>query len=270
MIHKINFTKMHGLGNDFIIVDKSSLPGNINLRSFVIRYSDRRLGIGCDQFIIYYQENGIIKMEIYNSDGSSAMACGNATRCLGYLLTKELENKKITIYVGGRKLNIDAAHKESVSVNMGPADFNAEWIPKRSAIAEYLAPYIGDESEFICLSVGNPHIVIFNEHLSNEDMKILGPKVEKSQIFPGGVNVNFAKLEGSHTIILKVWERGAGFTYACGSGACATFAAARKLGFVNNDVIVKFELDLLRLSMENDEIIMQGPVSLVAQGELYE
>lgn len=260
---------MHGLGNDFIFVQKGDLKNDLDIKDIVLRYSNRHTGIGCDQFILYEPNEDFVSMEIYNSDSSKAGACGNATRCLAYMLTVDSDEKKITLDVNGRKLLCEAKSKDEVYVNMGKVSFSESWMPDSTLLSSALSPYLSSNAEFMCADIRNPHLIILDQNLSPEDMNLLGPRMEKSPIFPDGVNVNFAKLINDE-IELKVWERGVGYSYACGSGACATFASLIKLGFVQNQCKVRFELGLLSMKLENNEIIMSGPVSFVAEGILNE
>ena len=269
----IPFTKMHGLGNDFIIIEKAELQSihiqnTLEINDFIVRFSNRYTGVGCDQFILYEITRDGAMMEIYNPDGSKAAVCGNATRCIAYLLHERNGYINSNIYSDKRKLQTFFQNSNHISVNMGSVDFAPLWAPAPNILREYLASYISNNTEFLCISIGNPHIVLFSQEWSDQDMNLLGPKIEKSDIFPGGVNVNFAKLLNGE-IVLRVWERGNGFTYACGSGACATFAAARKLGFVEDNAKVRFELGYLDITTSEEDIIMTGPVKLTARGVLY-
>lgn len=267
MTNKLHFTKMHGLGNDFIFIKKDDID-SYDPSYLAKKYSDRHISIGCDQFILYEVFKDYVQMDIYNSDGSTALACGNATRCLAALLCKERDNSEIEIRVGERRLNCSVDSSGIVSVNMGEANFNSPWIPEYNLLSNELSQYLSTSAEFCCVDMGNPHLVIIDQNLQEEDMGLLGPRLEKSNLFPGGVNVNFVKLDGD-TIKLKVWERGVGFTYACGSGACASFAVCNKLGFLSKHAEVKFLLGSLYMEMENDRVKMSGKVSLVAEGVLF-
>ncbi len=264
----IKFTKMHGLGNDFIFVDKTDLPVGFPINKMVSSVSKRHTGIGCDQFILYEGKNSYIDMEIFNADGSSAKACGNATRCLAYLFGTKNNTKEVTVNVNGRKLLCKLNNGTNVSVNMGIARFDEDWMPAYEKLAKELSQYLSANVEFLCVDIGNPHLVIIDQNFSNEDMALLGAKFEKSPLFKFGANINFATIS-DNVINLKVWERGAGFTYACGSGACASFAAGHKLGFVADSAKVKFELGVLEMDFLKEGILMSGPVSLVASGIFY-
>ena len=255
---------MHGLGNDFVIMHKHDIANVKNFKPFIERISDRRLGIGCDQ-VITYEENGAeYIMSIYNQDGSSAEACGNGTRCLAQLIGK----REVVITVLNRTLKCTLNADDTVTVNMGKVSFQEKWMPNESTLWDVVKLYDIDPRDAMCVSMGNPHLVLFKSNLSYADKKLIGHELEKHRIFPSGVNVNFANLE-NNIIKLMVWERGDGFTLACGSGACASFAAAKKMGFVGIEAVVRFEHGDLLMSSTNDEILMTGPTTTVAEGLYY-
>lgn len=260
----IEFVKMHGLGNDFVIVRRSAELADLDEKSLAIAISDRRIGIGCDQFIIYEKDDskpGYYNMSIYNQDGSSAEACGNGTRCLVKLIGQDT----ITIKVLDRILNASLLQDGNVTVNMGKVSFHEKWMPTDEIIWEIASQYKLEPKEMVCADIGNPHLVIFNSTLSDKDRMLLGQMLEHHEAFSNGVNVNFAKI-GSNGIHLEVWERGDGFTLACGSGACATFAAAKRLGFASDESLVHFKLGSLSMKMNKESILMTGPARMVARG----
>jgi len=261
---QIEFTKMHGLGNDFVMVEKSHQIASLDLTKLAKNISGRHLGLGCDQFILYEINDDDVRMYVYNQDGSDGGMCGNATRCLAKLLGK----KEMNIKVLDRELKCHINEDGSVSVNMGSPSFDAKWMPSESALWELGAMYKLEPREILCLDLGNPHLVIFKSDLTYEDKALIGSAMQHSQLFKGGVNVSFVDIHGD-TLGLKVWERGAGFTLACGSGACASFAAAQKLGFIGNRARVSFELGELCMSNDNGNIVMTGPATLVAKGVYY-
>ena len=258
---------MHGLGNDFVFVSKSDLGPELNLHNFILEISQRNIGIGCDQFIVINEKDDFIEMEVYNPDGSSAEACGNATRCITKLMCEKRNISNLNVFVKGRKLECNYINKIA-SVNMGAPKYNEAWMPDDFTLNSELSKFLSPEASVIAVDMGNPHLVIIDNSISENDMKILGPKFEKLNIFKNGVNVNFASVN-DEIINLKVWERGTGFTYACGSGACASFAACNKLGFTPDNAIVRFELGDLKMSFKNSEVIMSGAAELVAEGVYY-
>lgn len=264
----IPFIKMHGLGNDFIFIEKKDLPASFN-EEFVQKIAHRKMGIGCDQLIVYsYLSLKRHLMEIYNADGSSAKMCGNATRCLALHIFQEYQEKEVEIVVGEKILKVKILDNDSVEVNMGPAQFEADWILKAGELMDIVYNYGLNSKEIVCVDVGNPHIVIFYDDLTNQDQYSLGDRLQKVFDKIGGINVNFAKFV-DNKIALKVWERGVGFTMACGSGACATFAAGRKLKFIDQDVIINFHIGNLLMSSLNQDIIMSGSAHKIAIGSYY-
>ncbi len=263
----IPFVKMHGLGNDFVIIDQSNLAHIKDLKKFVVAISNRRLGAGCDQFISYSDEQDNVKMSIYNQDGSKAKACGNASRCLSRLIYDKTGKKHITLDVDGRKVICEYTDAGKSTVDMGAVSFTQRWMPEKEKLWDIAIRHQIEPKEMICVDVGNPHLVIFSK-LSDQDKAIIGKNFQENGLFADGVNVNFAKIQDDK-IFLKVWERGAGFTYACGSGAVATFAAANRLGFIANEAEVVFELGKLSMKKIGSSISMNGETAIIYQGHYF-
>jgi diaminopimelate epimerase len=263
----IPFVKMHGLGNDFVIIDQANLVDVKDLEKFAIAISDRRLGVGCDQFISYSDEQDNVKMSIYNQDGSKAKACGNASRCLSRLIYDKTGKKHITLNVDGRKVVCEYTDAGKSAVDMGEVSFAQSWMPEKEKLWDIAIRHQIEPKEMICVDVGNPHLVIFSK-LSDQDKAIIGENFQENGLFADGVNVSFAKIQDDK-IFLKVWERGAGFTYACGSGAVATFAAANKLGFIENEAEVIFELGNLNMKKIGSSISMSGQTAIIYQGHYF-
>ena len=239
----IPFIKMHGLGNDFIIFDNINNT-IISEVDFLKRIGDRRLGVGCDQIILIEntskKEN--YKIRMYNSDGSETGACGNGVRCVAdYIMSKENIE---TVYIETISGQLKCFYSErGITVNMGLPKFNWQDIPlshKQDTLKVTL-----DEFTACCISMGNPHAVIFMPNLSDLeslDLEIIGPRLETNSMFPDFANIEFACVLESGLIRMRVWERGVGVTMACGSGACATSIAA----------------SLLNLSSRENKIILDG------------
>lgn len=262
--NQIKFKKMHGLGNDFVIVCYKDLTKDaiLNINDFAIKISDRRFGVGCDQFIIIKDHEGQFEMMIYNQDGSLAEACGNAARCVTKMMHDDHQIDNFFLKVGKRDLHCTSLVNKHPSVNMGKASFSEKWMPNRENLGEVSKLYGFPDWELICVDVGNPHLVIFGKNVSDIDKVTIGSILEKYHLFPAGVNVNFAEICDKNNIKLQVWERGTGLTDACGSGACATFAAAYSFGFTGNNVNVHFKHGSLNLSINSeDEINLSGPVA---------
>lgn len=269
MLEKITFAKMHGLGNDFVIINKRDLPPNCDLHKLSLNISNRHTGIGCDQFIIYEQMVNYYEMLIYNQDGSSAQLCGNASRCLAKLIYMHTGIRKIQLNIGAKKLTCTILNDNEISVDVGIVSFNEAWMPSYDQIWDIAERYMIDLKEVVCADIGNPHFIIFT-NLSDRDKEIVGEKLQAKELFIDGVNVNFASIN-NNKIYLSVWERGVGLTLACGSGAVASFAAAVKMGFVSSSCEVVFPIGSLQMSKQEENVIMTGPATLVAFGEfLYD
>ena len=263
----MQFIKMHGLGNDFVVVSRDQIS-DADIPNFALKISDRHRGIGCDQLIIYKANSPThYQMWPYNQDGSPASACGNGTRCVVKLGFLEHGSRELEIDVLGRKLESRVLGDDLFEVNMGPVSFDKPWMPALEKVWAVAKLYNLSPKDIICADVGNPHLIIITDsEMPEEDKHLIGSIFEKHSLFPDGVNVNFAHINGKN-INLKVWERGAGFTLACGSGACASFAAAHKLGFVEDKAIVYFSTGSLEMSLKDAQIYMAGPATLVAKGD---
>ncbi len=267
-MNKISFVKMHGLGNDFVFILRDDLPQGANINDFARLISDRKLGVGCDQFIVYaYKATDVIEMKIFNQDGSAALACGNASRCLSSLIYQQTGKKNITLNVDGRQVLCVYESDNAINVDMGAVSFDAPWMPKAEKLWDIAQRYSIEPKEMICVDVANPHLVIFTK-LSDIDQVIIGETMQEIEVFQDGINVNFVQIENGE-INLKVWERGAGFTLACGSGAIASFAAANKLGYATNSARVNFELGSLKMLKQDESIIMNGPATTLFKGEFH-
>ncbi|MFK8040345.1 MAG: diaminopimelate epimerase [Rickettsiaceae bacterium] len=264
------FVKMHGLGNDFIIINLADVKHGKDLSELAINVSRRRLSIGCDQ-VIFYQPIGAnhYQMLIYNQDGSVAKICGNAMRCLTKLLHRLHEIQDIKITVNGNVSDCHVISEDKISVNIGRVSFHAPWMPDNHSLFHLLQNYDIAPQDIVCADIGNPHLIIFKE-LNDRDKTVVAHIIQDSNLFIDGININFAHIH-NNDIYLKVWERGVrDFTLACGSGACASFATALKLGFVKDMCNVIFDEGSLYIHRDDDNnIIMTGPASYVAHGGLY-
>ena len=260
----MHFTKMHGLGNDYLYV-YGEVPENIAELS--IKLSERHFGAGSDG-MIYISPSDIadFKMRIFNADGSEAKMCGNGIRCVGkYVYDKGYtDKKKLTIEtLSGIKtldLQVIGGKVKTVAVDMGKAE-----------VSENMTLSI-DGDEVICtpVSVGNPHAVIFVSNIDDAPLMTLGPKMEHNPAFPDGVNNEFIEVVDSHTLRMRVWERGSGVTMACGTGACASTAAAIKNGYCSFDEDISVILDggTLKIRISQDySVTMTGPAEMIYEGE---
>ncbi len=260
----INAYKMDGLGNDFVIIDRSI--NSVNLTKDKIVELGNRDNIGFDQMIFIEKEKDkSFPITIFNSDGGEISACGNGSRCIAYLLSKKNNSSVIKIKTNNRVLSAEIVGDLSVKLNMGQPLFDWNKIPLSKEIDNKKVDLNVDGKLYqngFCLNIGNPHIIFFVKDCFSYDLKTLGPKIENHSIFPERTNVTFAQIENKNLIKVNVWERGAGLTKACGTAACATSVAAFKNNLVNNKVDIKFNEGILNIEIgKNDNIFMTGPVS---------
>ena len=257
------FHKMHGLGNDFVIIDSRDNAVEINSAK-ARRIADRSTGIGCDQVIVLHaSEFCDLRMQIFNHDGAEVEACGNATRCVVTLLGKD-----VSIETAGGILS-GTITGNLVSVNMGHPRFNWNEIPLAFPMDAGALPLAWDDlSSPICVNVGNPHAVFFHTDQAEIDLETLGPRIEHDSAFPNRINVNIASVVGND-IHLRVWERGVGITRACGTGACATAVAAISKGLVSSPVKVHLPGGTLTIAWQPDQpIMMTGGTTYVFTGQI--
>ena len=262
-----HYTKMSGAGNDFIIFDARTKQ--INLSKEKITEISSRGNIGCDQLIIIKNSNSAnCFMEIYNSDGSLSGACGNATRCVASILMNEKNLKEVTIETEGNNLKCWQENDGLISVNMGKPKFSWQDIPLSQQANP--AKILLQEFEFSCLNIGNPHAVTFiKKPLSDEKFFEVGPKVETDKIFSNKTNVEFAQIISDNLIEVRVWERGAGETLACGSGACAVAVLAIKNNLVKSKKITtRFKGGDLIIEWNGESVVMTGGYQKISEGAL--
>ena len=260
----INAYKMDGLGNDFIIIDRRE--SSINLSKEKIIKLGSRTNIGFDQIIFIEKEkDNSYPITIFNSDGGEVSACGNGSRCVAYLLGKNLNTKEIKLKTSNRILVAKIIKNFYVELEMGRPLFSSKDIPLSKTIDPgNISLNINDRTftNGFSLNVGNPHIIFFVEDCFKYDLKFIGPKIENHDLFPEKTNVTFAQVIDKNNILVNVWERGAGLTKACGTAACATAVAAFKNKLIDNKVNIKFKEGLLNIKIdESTNIFMTGPVS---------
>lgn len=262
------FIKMHGLGNDFIILDarESGLEMNAARAS---RLANRQRGIGCDQLIVMRaSDSSDIFMEIWNADGSRVGACGNATRCVGRLLLDETGQASVSIQTDAGDLSAVAVGSD-ISVNMGAAKTGWQDIPLAQETDTIAVDYTnGPLSAPGCVNMGNPHAVFFVDDTDAVDLNRWGPQVENDPFFPERANVSVVTVEGG-VIRQRVWERGAGITEACGSAACASVVAATRRGLVDRKATVLLDGGELQVAwLADGSVHMTGPTAFVFAGEV--
>ena len=256
------FHKMHGLGNDFVVIDARERAVAITpARARAI--ADRHQGIGCDQLILLEQSDSAeLRMRIFNADGGEVEQCGNALRCVAQLTGAK------TIETAGGLIGADA-DAGGATVDMGKPRFGWDQIPLAYAMDTAALPVAWDGLESgAAVNVGNPHVIFFVDNLDAVDLEALGPVIEHDGVFPERVNVNVAQATGPAALTLRVWERGAGLTQACGTGACATAVAAIRRGLVQSPVTVTLPGGVLTIDWAmGTSIRMTGPATHVFTGE---
>ena len=269
---KLSFIKMHGLGNDFVIIDSRKsffIPEN----KLIQKIASRKFGIGCDQLILIDNCKDSIadfKIIIFNSDGSEAETCGNAVRCVGKILLSESAKTNIIIETKGGLVDVEIDKNNLISVDMGIAKFNCDEIPMSHPVD---TNNLGIDFRVLkggfAINIGNPHVVFFNDVIDKKEIDSDCEKVSKLKMFSEGVNVNVAKVVSRDVINLQVYERGCGFTDACGSGACATLVAASKLNLVDKKAKIRMIGGDLEINLLNDShVLMTGSASNVFEGNL--
>jgi diaminopimelate epimerase len=271
-VESINFVKMHGLGNDFIMICEDDLQHTSITVQLIKKMSDRTLGIGCDQFIVYKKlDEALYQMDINNADGSSASLCGNALRTLTLLINEQENLTDIKIRVCNKTIDCKYLSCDNIQVNIGKASFNAPWMPNDTALLKLTNIYKINLKDVICVDVGNPHLVIFQKSIDIKECSCLAKDIERNNIFPDGININFVNVI-QNNLHMKTWERGLnGFSLACGSGASASFAAAKHLGFIESSTAdAHLDIGKLTLSFNKDQdIILQGPARKSFEGKYY-
>lgn len=275
----MHFIKMHGASNDYVYIDgfKTNTEEIIPLIPLM---SDRHRGIGSDG-VVFIMPSDIadLRMRMFNSDGSEAQMCGNAIRCVGkYAYERGIVHaKSCTIEtLGGIKtlfFELEENAVKTVSVNMGMADFNPKTIPvavEADTCLEYPIDVFGTSYSVSCVSMGNPHAVVFVNDVENMDITKIGPYLENHELFPERVNVEFVQVLDKKRLRMRVWERGAGETEACGTGACAAAVISHTLGHTENDVELVLNGGSLQIEIKEDKnIFMTGDAHIVFEGEFY-
>ena len=273
------FTKMHGLGNDFVMVKEENLPSSIPLDELTVAVCDRHFGVGADGLIIARpSEDHDIRMQIINSDGSEAEMCGNGIRCFAkYVYEEGLVNKtEMTVEtLAGTMipvLTMDGDEITGVTVDMNEPRLQGRVIPVDSdldQVVDFDLDVEGETQRITCVSMGNPHAIMFVEDIKNIPLTTLGPVMEKHAFFPNKTNVEFVEVMGRNEIAMRVWERGASETLACGTGACATLVSSVLNGKSDRDAVVHLAGgDLhIRWNEEDNHVYMTGPADNVFTGD---
>ncbi len=273
---KISFSKMQGVGNDFVVIN--NLSGDCHLTPQQLqKIGDRRFGIGCDQILLVEAASDGVSdffYRIYNSDGSEAGMCGNGARCfIRYVLANNLTRKsRIQLQTSTRIVSGQVSDNGAIEIAMGMADFTPAKIPLLLTFAkDYAIDYFGEEIEFSALSVGNPHVVIklnSPKELNQDNLlQQVAVYFQENQIFPESVNVNFIAIKDG-VVLLRTYERGCGFTLGCGSGACASAVIAIRDGLVESPAKLKMPGGELEVKWSGQEITLKGNAELVYTGAI--
>lgn len=279
---RLKFTKMHGAGNDYIYVncfeETVKNPGKL-----AIKVSDRHFGIGSDGLILISpSDKADFKMNIYNADGSEGMMCGNGIRCVSKYVYDNGMTDKDEISVETRsgikliKMNVENGKVVSARVNMGEPILQADKIPTKfdgeSVIRQKLT--IGKkEYEVTCVSMGNPHCIVYVDDVKDIDLEKIGPKFENNEMFPERINTEFVHVVSDTELDMRVWERGSGETLACGTGSCAVTVASVLCGYCKRNTEIKINLlggTLTDIWTDGGDVYMTGPAATVCTGEIEE
>jgi diaminopimelate epimerase len=272
MINGRHFIKMHGLGNDFVVLDRRA--GGKKLDSALARaVADRHVGVGCDQVIVIEpSETGVADaaMRIFNADGSEVGACGNATRCVAALLFREHGTDHVTIETPAGLLDAAAAPGGLITVDMGPARTEWQDIPVAEKLDTlHMGIAEGPLSDPVGVNMGNPHAVFFVDDVAKIPLERIGPKLERHRLFPERANIGVAQVMSKTRLRLRVWERGAGITLACGTGACAAAVAAHRRHLAGRKVEVQVDGGTLLIEWAEDgHVLMTGPAATSFTGDL--
>ena len=259
------FLKMHGLGNDFVVIDarKAAWPVTAGLAQAL---ADRHRGVGFDQLAeIRDSQTADFALDFWNNDGSRAGACGNATRCVSNYMMAQLGKDALTLVTARGGLAARRRADGRVSVNMGQPQLDWAEVPLAQAVNMLHLPLPGDP---VAVGMGNPHCVMFVADAEAVDLPRTGPLYEHDPLYPQRTNVEFASVIGANRLRMRVWERGAGITLACGSGACATAVAAHLRGLTGRPVPLDLDGGVLEIDWRDDGVWMTGPVAHVFDGWL--
>jgi diaminopimelate epimerase len=259
------FMKMHGAGNDFVVIDQRG-RGAVMTAALARALGDRNRGVGFDQLaVITEAESADFGLVFWNSDGSQAGACGNATRCVADFVMQGLGVDHVALTTARGALTAERRADGRIWVNMGPPQLDWQDIPLARAVDPLHLPLGGDP---VAVGMGNPHCVHFVADATAVDLAVLGPRIEHDPLFPERTNVEFASVLGPDRLRLRVWERGTGITLACGSGACATAVAAHLRGLTGRRVVLELDGGLLEVDWQDDGVWLTGPVARVFDGVL--
>jgi diaminopimelate epimerase len=276
----VKFTKMHGIGNDFVVVDAVSEPiPDVDLAELSKRINDRKFGVGSDGLIFVMPSRiADFRMRMFNPDGSEAEMCGNGTRCVArFVYDRKLKTDSVITLetlagIRTLRLTTSGGKVEAIRVDMGRPRLRRSEIPMRGPDTEVVLDEPikigGRKITFTAVSMGNPHVVVFDQKLNLNQVAVLGPAIENHRLFPQRTNVQFCDVQSTSEVVLRTWERGAGVTLACGTGACAAVVAGVltkrltrrvKVHLLGGDLLIEWNGD--------DKVMMTGPAEEVFQGD---
>ena len=259
------FMKMHGAGNDFVVIDSRG-RGAVMTAGLARALGDRNRGVGFDQLAeITDTDSADFRLVFWNSDGTQAGACGNATRCVSDYVMQGLGVDRVALVTARGGLQAERLPDGRVAVNMGQPQLDWASIPLSQEVDHLHLPLPGDP---VAIGMGNPHCIHFVQDIGSVDLHQLGPQIEHAPLFPQRTNVEFAELLSPGRLRMRVWERGTGITLACGSGACATAVAAHLRGMIGPRVAIEVDGGVLEVDWRDDGVWLTGPVARVFDGVL--
>jgi len=266
------FIKMHGLGNDFVVLDARGGAPAVSAAS-ARAIGDRHRGVGFDQLLVLEpprRAGADVFLRILNTDGSEAEACGNGTRCIAYLVAREKGRERIVVETVAGLLETRAADEKHVSVDMGRARFDWRDIPlAQECDTLHLPLALGPLRDGVATNMGNPHATFFVADAEAIELATLGPTLEHDPLFPARANIGVVKVLSPTRLRFRVWERGVGITIACGSGACAALVAAHRRGLVDRKATLELDGgDLVIEWREDNHVLMTGPIAVEFTGQL--
>ena len=268
----VPFIKMHGLGNDFVVLDGRAAP--LALDAAKVRViADRHKGVGCDQVIVLEKTGtGLadVSMRIFNADGGEVEACGNASRCVAALLMDELKRDHLIIETKSGLLDAEEGPEGAITVDMGRAKLDWRDIPLRDAVDTLHLPIsMGPLSDPVAVNVGNPHVVFFVDDADAVDLAVVGPLLEHHPMFPERTNVEVVQALSPERLRVRVWERGTGITLACGTGACAALVAGHRRGLAKRKAEIVLDGGVLSVEwLKDDHVMLTGPAEVSFTGRL--
>jgi len=272
VMNGVPFIKMHGLGNDFVVLDGRAAPVALDPER-VRDIADRHKGVGCDQVILLEKtDTGLadVAMRIFNADGGEVEACGNASRCVAALLMDELKRDHLIIETKSGLLDAEEGPNGAITIDMGRVKLDWRDIPLREAVDTLHLPIsMGVLSDPVAVNVGNPHVVFFVEDAESIDLAVVGPLVEHHPLFPERTNVEIVQVVSPDRIRVRVWERGTGITLACGTGACAALVAAHRRGLSGRKAEIVLDGGVLSVEwLKDDHVLLSGPAEVSFTGSL--